>query len=54
MLILKELLLNSEFLGFSQTFKLNSKETRENRFLTISSITKDALKAYVKDIPKRK
>lgn len=53
-LILKELLLHSHFLGFTQTFRLKAAESREERLRTISSITRDSLKAYVKDAGKRK
>jgi hypothetical protein len=53
-LILKELLLNSEFLGFSQSLTLNVKDSRESRFLKISDLTKDALKDHLKNKEKRR
>lgn len=54
MLILKELLLNSDILGFSHTFVFNVNSPRESRFEIISNITKDALKAHLDNTVKRR
>lgn len=53
-LILKELLLHSEFLGFSHKFVMNKVENSKNRFEFLSNTTKDLLKKHVADTPKKR
>jgi hypothetical protein len=53
-LILKELLLHSEFLGFSHSFTMSKTTTVEQRFEQLSSTTKDSLIQHFKSTEKKK
>jgi hypothetical protein len=53
-LILKELLLHSEFLGFSHSFKMSKMSSVEERFQFLSQTTKEALLNHFKSNEKKK
>lgn len=53
-LILKEMLLHSEFLGFSHRFSLKKEDTAEARFEFISNTTKELLRKHIADSQKKK
>ena len=53
-LILKEMLLHSEFLGFSHRFSLQKEDTAEARFEFISNTTKELLRKHIADSQKKK
>lgn len=53
-LVLKELLLHSEFLGFNSKFILRKEDSPERRFEFISNLTKDLLRNHISDTQKKR
>jgi hypothetical protein len=53
-LILRELLLHSEFLGFSHKFTMTKLDGANNRFEYLSNTTKDLLRKHVADAVKKR